>query len=53
MTAECDNCGSAVSSRFHRVFCDNDGVLHGCHNCVGNASSKHPDKIEEERGRSL
>ena len=53
MTRECDNCGSTVSVRFHKVFADNDGTLHGCHECQPNASSKHPDKIDGDRGRSL
>lgn len=45
----CDNCGTAVSDRFHRVFADTDGVLHGCMECTANAGSKHPDKREPLR----
>lgn len=46
---ECDNCGSPVSDRFHAVFADNAGTLHGCHNCTAKAGSKHPEKREEPK----
>lgn len=42
----CDNCGAFVTPDFHRVFADNEGTLHGCHECTPNAGSKHPDKVE-------
>lgn len=30
---ECDNCGGHVSERFHRVFSNRRGELHGCLEC--------------------
>ena len=39
--AECQ-CGAFVTARFHRVFSDNRGVLHGCHACTTKDSDKNP-----------
>lgn len=32
--AECDNCGTFVTSDFARVFGDNDGNVYGCLDCM-------------------
>ena len=41
--ATCDNCDAWVSSEFHRVHADNNGILHGCHECKVQAGSFRPD----------
>ncbi len=38
---ECDSCGGHVTPDFHRVFADNDGVLHGCPECLQNTEIKN------------
>lgn len=37
---ECENCGSHVTNDFHRVFSDNNGVLHGCIECMTGSDLK-------------
>lgn len=32
--ASCDNCGTFVTPDYARVFGDNDGVVHGCPECM-------------------
>lgn len=31
----CRNCGTRVSTDFARVFGDNEGRVHECHDCTG------------------
>lgn len=35
--AECNHCGSFVSTEFARVFADNDGRIHACLECANKA----------------
>lgn len=34
MIRTCEACGGTVSRKFVRVFGDNAGRVHACHNCV-------------------
>ncbi|WP_457590070.1 DUF7563 family protein [Halalkalicoccus salilacus] len=39
--AQCDQCGQHVTPDFHRVFADNEGVLHGCPACLSATAIKN------------
>lgn len=39
---QCDNCDGTVSDDYHRVFSDNEGVLHNCWQCANRTANHNP-----------
>lgn len=52
MTKYCDNCGGAVSDKYHRLYSDNAGNLAACINCADSWADVRYDANGRDRGDS-
>ncbi|WP_459889400.1 DUF7563 family protein [Halostagnicola bangensis] len=50
---ECQTCRSHVTARFERVFGDNDGVVHGCRECMGTTELVNGEALEDHDRRTV
>lgn len=49
MTRYCNNCGSPVSNKYHRLYADNAGNLSACINCADSLADARYDAQGRDR----
>ncbi len=49
---ECDGCGAHVTPQFRRAYEDDDGLLHGCPNCLTGAEIRKGLATDPDRDLS-